>query len=244
MPDEGKETEEIQVEELEEKTPTAEEQRLQEELSRVTEELTGTKKGLSTAHQRLTQKDVELKRQVDLHGRLDDLEDKLKLLVAAQAAGINVSEEEIEEMPVKKRQDLTKIYENLDKEQKTRREQAQKRAEAEAYKAQADALYARAQTVFTNDEEALEKVEDYLTYGRLDRAEKRIAQAEKPPAKESEEERIERLVQERLAKENPLLKTDSIIPSGRTKKREETLDRFNAGDTSVSLKDAEEALRG
>jgi hypothetical protein len=68
----------------------------------------------------------------------------------------------------------------------------------------------------------LERVEDYLRTGNLERAEKRIAKAEgeKKPVvenKETEEARIARLIEEGVRKkleEKGLLQTNELQPSG------------------------------
>jgi len=213
------ENEELGQETTEEvKTPTIEEQleAVKTELTVTREKLEQTDKGLRTAHQTLTEKDKQLKKQTDLNSRLDDLDERLKILAAMQAEGIRG--EEAEDITPEKRKGLLDHYETIEKQQADKRKQAEVKAQQDDYNQKADALYTRAKITFKDDEEGLEKIEDLLASGRFDRAEKKVANAEGSlPKGENEADRIERLAEEKLLakmKEKGMLPSDNSEPSG------------------------------
>ena len=212
---------ETKTEEIETPTPEEQLEAVKAERDALKEKLEQTDKGLRTAHQTLTEKDKQLKRQTDLNNRLDDLDDRLKILAAIQAEGIGG--EETEEITPEKKQGLLHRYETLEQQQAEKRKQAEIKAQQDDYNRQADAIYARAKVALKDDEEGLEKIEDLLASGRgLERAEKKVAKAEASSSKgETEAERIERLAEAKAEEklrakmeEKGMLTSDNNLPSG------------------------------
>lgn len=193
---------------------------LQAKLAQLETELEQTKRGLSTAHQTLTQKDRELKSQTDLRAEIGSIRDDLELLA------IGFATKETGENPDgggQSRQDI------LAEIQKRRQElDVKRKADAEViarqeYNQKADAIWAQAKSIFgEGQEEKLEDIEDLLKSGNLVRAEQRIARASKTtvsktePPGETEEERIEKLVKERMEQRYPgIYSSESGIPGGK-----------------------------
>lgn len=234
-----------------EQTPTMEEQlkQAQEEVARLTRQYEEKDKGLRTAHQTLTQKDRELKAQMDLTSKLDSLDQKIRILAAAQATGMRMDENTLENMSPQTQQNLLSQFDRLDAETKARAEQASKQAEEQEYRTRADALWQEAQSMDI-PEETLDRIEDSLMYGRLDRAERLIEKNRKVETKTEVD--VEKLVAERLKEElakrnieieeEGLLETDTAVPSGRTATQQETLDRYASGDPTVSREDVARIL--
>lgn len=218
-----KETPEVETPEVETpepETPTPEEKlaTLQKELEGVKTDLEAKDKGLRTAHQTLTEKDKEIKRQADVQTRLDGFEETQKIL----AAMLNEKLTSGEGLEPSERKDYLSQFDEITKRQKAEREQAQTRSQQEEYNRQCDAIYAKAGEVFKDDEDALFQVRTFLMSGATDLAEKKVAKAEKPTDTkgdkvESEEEIKQKWIDEgkRLAKEESgELKTDINSPSG------------------------------
>lgn len=183
---------------------------LKQQLQQLSEELNQTKKGLSTAHQTLTQKDQELKRRGDLDNKILGIEDRIELLATAIASGRDPGEVDESSDSRPKRQDILADLARKKNEQDAKRKQ-------EDYNRQADSVYERAKVVFADDEDSLDRIDDYLRLGKLEQAERRVAKAEQPKqvvktesakSVESEEQRIDRLVNERL---NKVMKEKNLL---------------------------------
>jgi len=209
--EEGKETE---VPQVEVKTPTAEEElvTLKTQLSGLETELTQTKKGLSTAHATLTQRDTELKRRADLESQIGEIRDTVELLATAMATGM--PREDAEDMSKESRGDVLKQLTQQRIQQEAKRKQ-------EEYARNADAIHARAQVVFAEDEDALDKIEDLLMSGvpqRVARAEAKVAKAEQglttvPKKEDNRQKDIEEAARKMLEAEGAL-KTNAGGPTG------------------------------
>jgi len=217
-----------------ETTPTAEEQlaTLQQQIDQVTKERDETKKGLSTAHSRLTEKDLELKKRAELDTRLDGLEATQRFLIGAlQEKGYAPDDETLET----KKTDYLQQYDNLVSRKKAEREQESIKAQQEEYNRRADAVYARAKEAYGDDDESLEKIEDLLSSGRIDRAEAKLEKAVKTTDTkkkvESEDERFARRLEEEKRKwmeETGQLESETGVPSasgGLTGLTRESLDK-------------------
>jgi len=198
-------------------TPTEDLAALSDQLSQLKIELEQTKKGLSTAHQTLTEKDRELKKRADLELQIGGIQETVELLATAIASGRQAESFE----PAEKQDilaDLTRKRADLE----AKRKQAETEQTRLEYVQKADAIYARAKDAFGDDDDALERVEDLLGNGRLERAEARVSKAEQSKTKkpsETDEQRIERLVAERLTEElrkKGLLETHDGSPQGGT----------------------------
>lgn len=226
-------------EETVEETPTesVEEvvKRLQAEVTEAREKAEAAEKGLRSAHQKLTQKDVELKKRDDFSSQFEDLNEKIKILAAAQSMGQTVSEGDIDEMTPTKKNALLQQFEELDKKKKAEAEQRAKETELNSYKQEADALWAEANELLASDEEKLERVELALSAGRTDIARKHLdkVRAEKSTdtSRESEEALKARLRKE-IREEEGLEVTDTAIPSGRSGTRDEAQALYAEGKIS------------
>lgn len=243
-------TEDVVLETPEEQTPTETEiealrAKLQEaEAKAQTEakaraELEKSYKGLQTTVKR---KDDQLKEQVDLHTRLNNFEEKLKLLAVAQSLGR--TEESLESISDKERQDLLGRFDDLDKRYKTNVEAEKQKQQQEEYNEKATTIWGRAEKLgLTDEDEDYWYIWDALSRdGNLRKAEVKVAKLEKAkqpvetPAepKETEEALRARLEKEILEKHG-LLVTDSAIPSGRSASRDELYQRYIDGDRSEEV---------
>tara|TARA_Y100000310_G_scaffold144390_1_gene143635 strand:+ start:11420 stop:12169 length:750 start_codon:yes stop_codon:yes gene_type:complete len=200
-------------------TPTAEEQlkTLQDQVQALTsdkERLEGGYKGLQKT---LSERDRESKKQADLENRIVNIQDTIELLATAVS-----SRGDVDNLEPSERQDiLTQIRKKRDDTDTKRKQQETEEGQRE-YIQKADALYNRAKAAFANDDDAIEKVEDLLINGRLDRAEARVSKAEEKkeiPKKEdmeTEEQRVDKLAQAKfnqLLEERGLLEEYSARPS-------------------------------
>ena len=218
LPEDNNEKETIDTTLDETPTQSPEMVALETKLAGLQVELEQTKKGLSTAHQTLTRKDEELKHRADLENRIDGLQDTMEILATAISA-----RGEVEEFGSEKRQDILAELKKRRNEQDAKTKQKELLDTQQEYARKADALYARAKAAFGNDDDAIERIEDLLGSGRLERAEARVMKAEQktnPPkdnGKETEDQRIERLAEEKLRRhleERGLLETYGVTSSG------------------------------
>src|SRR3990167_1440709 len=174
-------------------------------LAKLETELEQTKKGLSTAHQTLTQKDRELKTQSDLRAEIQGIREDMELLAVGLA-----TKDEVETADGTNRQQVLAELQKRRADAETKRKLASDAIARQEYNQRADTIYAHAKTLFEGQEEKLEDIEDLLKMGNIERAEKRLARAMKDktavlPVKneETEDERIERLVKEKLEARYP-----------------------------------------
>jgi len=163
------------------------------ELDQLRTELEQVRKGLSTAHQTITQKDRDLKKQQDLETRISQVQDTVELLATAIASqGISTEEPE-------NRQDIVKSLKAQREKQEAERQAAQTQREREEYLNQADVIYAEAKEVFKNDEDTLEKIEDQLMSmipERMARAKAKIDRAKAQSKPKEEAVDLEKLKEE------------------------------------------------
>lgn len=205
-------------------------------LAQLEQELAQTKKGLSTAHQTLTEKDKALKRSSDLESKIVGIEDRIELLATAIATKTSIEDAETE-LPKDKRQDILGNLQRQKQEQDARRK-------ADEYNRQADSIFNRAKAVFGDDDDAIERVENALRLGNLERAESRVAKAETAKAttqetvsksKESEEERIKKMAEERakaILKEKGILIDETGGPSAASTSLTEARAKYARGEIS------------
>ncbi len=227
-------------------TPTAEDQlkSLQAEMTRLQVELQEKTKiadGYKGLQREINKKDAELKRASDLHSRLDNLEETQKIYAALMAEKLG---ENLEGDETPRKQDLLKKFDEVAAKQKQARIEIEARAKQEEYFRRADEVYREAETVYGDDVDSLANVRSLIRQGDFDLAEKKINKAKAktpvPPVAqtqkvETEEERINRLVEERITqkiKDNPLLKTETATAMGRVGSRDEIIARYVRGEAT------------
>lgn len=223
--------------------PTAEEQlkSLQAKQIEFESQLKAKDESYKGLQREINKKDAELKRASDLHSRLDNLEETQKIYAALMAEKLGENPEG-DETP--RKQDLLKKFDEVAAKQKQARIEADARAKQEDYFRRADDVYKSAEEVYGDDVDALANVRSLIRSGDFDLAEKKITKAkaktQTPPVAqtqkvETEEERINRLVEERITqkiKGNPLLKTDTATAMGRVGSREEIIARYGRGEAT------------
>jgi len=203
------------------RTPTAEEQlaALQQQLTEVTVDRDAKDKGLRTAHQTLTEKSKELSKQTDIQSQIDELTATQRMVIGAmQERGLAPDDETLET----KKTDYLKGFDDYVKQKKQDRDATQKQAQQDEHSRQCDTIYAEAKEAFKDDEDALFQVRTFLMNGATDLAEQKIAKAKKSAdtkekVMESEEERIERITEEKLRKkmeEKGMLESETGAPAG------------------------------
>ncbi|KKN57538.1 hypothetical protein LCGC14_0560840 [marine sediment metagenome] len=243
MSEEEKET--TEVEETKEETPTPEEQlkTAREEITRVTAELESKTKGLKTAHQTLTDKDQKLKEQAGSNARMDGIEERLEIVATLLDRRLTTGEME-EGEKVNLKQEFAQLKERTKQE---REAEKTKLAQEENVRV-ADGLWTRAQVFGTyQDNDDVADIYDALVDGKSYKAERIIKRLEGKPEtketpKESEDDRIERLVTEKYnakLEEDGLLHTESAEPSGRSRTRDELRAKHAAGE--ITTEEAEKA---
>ncbi len=204
------------------KTPTAEEQLKTlttqlETLSLENEKLQKQYKGLQGT---VNEKSEQIRKQANIDSRIDAMNERMELIAAAIASG-RMTEEEMATQPKEVRNQFLDQLKTLKQNEDARKRQAELDAKQRDYSEKADAIYSEAETVLGDDIDALASVRQLLRQGDLDLAEKKIKKV-KPmeDKKESEDDRVKRLVAEGIQAERQskgLLKTDSVVPSGATK---------------------------
>ena len=196
---------------------------LKSRLAELNKQLEEAKKGLSTAHQTLTKKDQELKRQADLRSEIEEIKGTLKVYVGlfAEMGQAPVDDPEAKQKTVEK---FNQAVVELETKAKQRE-----------YASKANEVWGRTQSLgLTEEDDDYWTIRDALQAGNLERAAAKVAKLEKsksaaapppPPAAappkaptETEEERINRLAEEKaqaILKGSSLYKSDTAVPSGR-----------------------------
>lgn len=187
-------------------------------------------KGLQTKYNKTFE---DLKRQSDVRVEIDDLKKYIKIL-AAQQAEIGVTKEDIDGMTPNKQQDYVKRFEDMEQQAETRRKDAEQKSVADDYNKRADDVYARAEKVYEDDADSLFQIRQYLRSSDIDLAEKKITQIEKKSEvtvkeKETKQETDDQIF-ERIAKEKGLLKTDTVLTSGRSKSFDDVHEAYGKGE--------------
>lgn len=211
-------------------TPTPEIESLKSQITELSGKLGQSDKGLRTAHQKLTEKDKELKSRVDLETRIEDIGAAQKVLASVLASSMGKSEEEFEETVSKQKPDLLKQFNTLVEAQKKDRESA-------VYNREADTIWSRALSAgLTEESDEYWVIHDALAKeGNLKKAEAKVsklensktevnAEPEKKPL--SDEEKAE-IAREWMEKEGQL-KTEIVSPAGAGVGKKPTLEEVKA----------------
>ena len=205
--------------------PTVEE--LKARLTQVEKDLKGAKDE-AKAHQKFGQeKQAELKSQSDLRNEIIGIRQAVidqNAIIELQAAAIALGREGSEEEIAKVNQLLHSKIQEQETNRKlaeTRRQQETDAVARQEYNQKADAIYAQAKTLFEGED--LTDIFDLLKTGNLIVAKREVTRAMKgkPPVtkeetpKETEEEKVNRLVSEKLDKMFPgRFASDAGIPGG------------------------------
>ena len=230
MPEEEKTTEEAQT-----TTQEPDQAALKAELEQTKKELEQTKKGLSTAHQTLTEKDKELKKLQNFETRQLELEDRIELLATALASGVKPDDAGLEEV----RPDVVNVLKQKRQEQEAKRKQDELLQAQQEFTRRADDIYSKAETIYGEDEDALYNIRSLIRAGDLDLAERKVnkvAKAKETTTKETEEQRIDRLANEKLQKkleERGLLSSETNLPSGGNLTKQQAMERYIKGEINA-----------
>ena len=206
---------------------------LQATLSKLETELEQTKKGLSTAHQTLTQKDRELKTQSDLREEIRGLREDYEIL----AVGIATRGEE-ENLDGTKRPDILAELQKRRAIADSNRKAQEASLLAQEYNQKADNIYAQAQTLFEGED--LKDIEDLLKSGNLVMAQREVRKASKGKStltkelpKETDDERIEKRVQEELRRRGLLTSDDGITGGGKHLSVTNAMEKYSKGEITA-----------
>ena len=178
-------------------------------------ELTQTKKGLSTAHQTLTEKDKELKKRAQVEDDIALIKDQLELVASAVSERLNQSDEDSSPK--------VDVLARLKKDRETKEQQRKQQEFAQVidqYRLRTEAL-----KLDPESEDYLD-IQDLATRGnfkladiRLKKLEVRQVEKDAEVAKtqkvsqEDDDKRIEERAR-KILQEKGLLKTDSGTPAG------------------------------
>lgn len=227
-------------------SPTAEEQlkSLQAQLVERDKILAQKEEAYKGLQRTVNKSNEELRKQADLRHEIDSVKDHIKILAAAYSEK-QVVEENIDNIPQGKKQDLLGKFEELQKKQEFKRQQEALLAQAREFQSRTEALGLK------EVDESYVEIQELVESGRFKTADirlKKLEAAKVPDKKEvpqDDEARINKLVEERLQKlmqEKGLLKTDTAVPSGRAKSREDIIKAYGDNDPSVTEQDFLKAL--
>ena len=180
----------------EEKTPTPEEKlsTLEEQLTKAEKERDEFKTGLSTAHSRLTERDKELKKQVDIDTRLNGFDETQRILAAMVNEKLTSGDLDGEQ-----KTDYLKKFDEISQRQKAEIDQAAVKAQQDEDYQKRDDLWTKAQTFGTYDEnDDVADIYDALREGKAYKAERIIKKLEK--SQPDKENKVEGTEDERFAK--------------------------------------------
>ena len=194
------ETTEVEVvEEKPEQTPIPEEsvETLKSQLTKMTDELAQAKKGLSTAHQTISQRDAELKRKADIESDIVGIREEMQLLASAI-----VTKQEDSDTP---RPDILASLRARQAEQDVKRKTAEATAQLEGYRKRVEAaglteadeeywsIYDEARTL---DPVKLKKVD--IRLAKLEKEKQKVAT---PQTDEDKKKEFDLLIEEGVRKE-------------------------------------------
>jgi hypothetical protein len=214
------------------KPPTSEE--LQSQIAELKVKYEQADKGLKTAQLTISQRDKLLKEQTDLRTEINEQKEYMKILAAIVAEQKGTDPDGLEP---EKKQDLLKVFEAKTVEIEHKKQLELAKQKQDEYNRQADAIYTRAKTVITNKKD-LKMVEMLLISGDATGAEDLVTESEKEKKPvvekpvESEEVRINKLVEEKLRKvmeEKGLLVSDEGKPSSAGTSAQEAYALFAKG---------------
>ena len=237
----GTEDENIQDTKPEEENqpPTTEEQlkTLLSEIENLKAENTRLDGGYKGLQRTLSERDKELRKQADLDSRINGLQDTIEILATAVATGGS-----IEDVDPSQRKDVLVELRKQREQQEAKRKVEQSQTEQQAYAQRADAVFSEATELLkdSDDPESLIEIKDFLMDGKIERAEARLGKLKggkgSTSKKESEEQRIERLTQERLNKvleERGLLEDFTNTPSSGTNNAHKAMQDYIDGKISA-----------
>ena len=210
------ETTEVEVvEEKPEQTPIPEEtvETLKSQMAKMTDELAQAKKGLSTAHQTISQRDAELKRKADIESEIVGIREEMQLLATA----IVTKQSEDSDAP---KPDILASLRARQAEQDVKRKTAEATAQLEGYRKRVEAvglteadeeywsIYDEARTL---DPVKLKKLDI-----RLAKLEKEKQKVSTPQNDEDKKKEFDLLIEEGVRKEmerRGLLKDETSSPA-------------------------------
>ncbi len=215
---------------------------MQAEKDRLSQELKAAQKGLSTMGQDIRKKEEALNRQTALERAIMSQNEQFKLLAAYVAEGQSGSSEDFEEAKATRKPDLLKKFEELETKRKADEEQSQQRAQIEQFTNTVAGYEERVKSLgLTENDETYWDIKGLVetAFGRPDnlkRADvkiKKLEEAKMTDKKETEEQRIARLVEEGIRKkmdEQGLLKPEGGSPSGASSQFEQIEKDFAEGN--------------
>jgi len=184
---------------------------LQAERDRLASDLESTKKGLSSAHAKLTEKDRLLK-SINIQEQLNAFDTKISMLAEMLAEQKTYDGG---------KPDIVEKFKKIETETKARQALTQTQQRIAEYEEKTEALG------LTEGDIPYWKIKDLVVHGKFDEADKYIVsmpkteqkpQTEKKDVKvETEEERINRMAEEKSRKyleDNGLLKAEKAAPGG------------------------------
>lgn len=188
-----------------------------------------------------TKKDQEIQRLREQLSGNESQSDMIKALIAMQASQKNQSPEDITDTIKTQQPDLLKQYEQIVKSSERKRELDRATNRIKTVQDRTEALKVE------GDEYDI--IRAFATAGEYDKANQRLdaietAKQTKPPeSKETEDERVERLAEQKLKaklEEKGLLTQDAGTPSASTMNRKQKIKAYAEG--TISTKEYEAAL--
>ena len=226
-----------EVEVAEEQTTIPEEtvETLRSQMAKLSDELSQAKKGLSTAHQTISQRDTELKRKADIESEIAGIRDDMQLLAGA------ITNRQTDEGD---KPDVLATLRVNQAEQETRRRNADAASQLEGYRKRVEAaglteadeeywsIYDEARTL---DPIKLKKVD--IRLAKLEKEKQKLAT---PQTDEDKKKETDRLIEEGVRKEmerRGLLKDETSSPAKGRGTPQEAMLQYAQG--KISAEEAE-----
>lgn len=224
-------------------TPEQQLTALMAEKEKLTKELEEANKAKATIGQNLRKREADFNKQQALESKIESLAETQKLLAAYLAERESGSANDFEEAKATRKPDLLKQFEELETKRKANEAEAQQKAQIEQFTSVVSGYEQRAVALgLTENDEAYWDIKGLVetAYGRPDnlrRADIKLKKLEegKVAKTETEEQRIDRMVEERLRKkmdETGMLKPEGGAPSGTSSSFKQTEQLFIDGKVS------------
>jgi len=234
-------------------TPTKSEEqtRLEAELTVMQEKLNQKDESYKGLQRTLNKSNEDLRKRGDYDSKLEDFNAKFKILAAIISEN-KQSEVDLENITPQAKTDYMAKFNEIEKQQEQNRQMRDIKERVAGFQERTTQLG------LTDKDPEYWEIEDAATNGKFQKAEAILAKIEKVRESSNEstkkegdkvedfEAKVSAEVEKRITeatKNNPLLKTDTAIPTGRAKSPEEVIEKFAQGDPSVSPKDYQDAAR-
>lgn len=212
-----------------EEPPTAEED-WKAKFDELSKEFTRVNEGYKGLQKTINRKDADIRQLSDVHSRMDDFEDTLRMTIGYLDKRIASGEVE----PTEK-EDFLKGFDAAKEKRDAERKEAQLKSRQDEYNRRADSIYERA-TKSLVDKKDLKMVELLLKSGDDTSADELVIEAEgkviEKPNEPKGSTESEEQIYERIARQRGLLKSENLTSAGKSRTPEQVLQDYIDGRVS------------